>query len=110
MGALVFFTVLLNGIREELLYRGLFLKKFEPLFGSSASNLIQATIFSISHTVAGRGTITYTPFALSFVIITFILGLALGYVAQRTDSLLGSVLLYAGSDIPVFLRIFSNLS
>ena len=26
--------VLLNGIREELLYRGLFLKKFEPKLGS----------------------------------------------------------------------------
>jgi hypothetical protein len=28
---------------------------------------------------------------------------------QRTDSILGSVLFHAGTDIPVFIGIFSNI-
>lgn len=101
--------VIANGIREELLYRGLFLKKYMSVFGPNVSNLLQALIFSLSHTVAGRGTVPYTSFTIAFVIITFLLGLVLGYIMRRTDSMLGPVLFHAGSDIPVFLGIMSNL-
>jgi membrane protease YdiL (CAAX protease family) len=101
--------VLFNGVREELLYRGLFLKKFEDKLGPKMSNLLQAIIFSLSHSVAGVGLITYTPFIWALVIFTFALGLAWGYIMQRTDSVIGSVLFHAGTDIPVFLGIFSNI-
>jgi membrane protease YdiL (CAAX protease family) len=100
--------VLLNGVREELLYRGLFLKKFEPKLGLKTSNFLQAIIFSLSHTVAGVGLNAYTPFIWVLVIFTFSLGLAWGYIMQRTDSVLGSILFHAGTDIPVFIGIFSN--
>ncbi len=100
--------VLLNGIREELLYRGLFLNKFEPELGLRASNLLQATIFSLSHSVAGIGLNGYTPYVWALVIFTFFLGLVWGYIMQRTDSIIGSALFHAGTDIPVFLGIFSN--
>lgn len=105
----IFVTVMANGLREELLYRGLFLKKFEPLLGSIASNVLQALIFSLSHTVAGRGVEQYTHFTAVFVLITFLLGLVWGCVMQKTDSVIGSVLFHAGSDIPVFIGIFSNM-
>jgi len=101
--------VLLNGVREELLYRGLFLKKFEPKLGLKISNLLQAIIFSLSHSVAGVGLNVYTPFIWILVIFTFSLGLAWGYIMQRTDSVLGSILFHAGTDIPVFIGVFSNL-
>jgi membrane protease YdiL (CAAX protease family) len=101
--------VLLNGMREELLYRGLFLKKFQTKFGFNTSNLLQAIIFSLSHSVAGVGLTTYTPYIWVLVVFTFILGLAWGCIMQRTDSILGSVLFHAGTDIPVFLGIFSSL-
>jgi membrane protease YdiL (CAAX protease family) len=94
--------VLLNGVREELMYRGLFLKKFEPKLGLKTSNLLQAIIFSLSHSVAGVGLNAYTPFIWILVIFTFSLGLARGYIMQRTDSVLGSILFHAGTDIPVF--------
>jgi membrane protease YdiL (CAAX protease family) len=106
----ILIIVISNGIREELLYRGLFLKKYESLFGPVISNILQALIFSLSHTVAGRGTIAYTPYAVAFVFITFLLGLALGYLMRRTNSLLGPVLFHAGTDIPIFMGIMSNLS
>jgi membrane protease YdiL (CAAX protease family) len=105
----ILIIVILNGIREELLYRGLFLKKYGLIFGPIVSNILQALIFSLSHTVAGRGAIAYTPFTIAFVVITFLLGLALGYVMRRTDSLIGPVLFHAGTDIPVFMGIISNL-
>jgi hypothetical protein len=101
--------VLLNGIREELLYRGLFLKKFEAKLGFTTSNLLQAVIFSLSHSVAGVGLTPYTSYIWVLVIFTFISGLAWGYIMQRTGSILGSILFHAGTDIPVFLAIFSNL-
>jgi membrane protease YdiL (CAAX protease family) len=101
--------VLLNGIREELLYRGLFLRKFQSKLGMKTSNLLQATFFSLSHSVAGLGFSAYTPYIWVLVIFTFSLGLIWGYIMQRTDSIIGSTLFHAGSDVPVFLGIFSNL-
>ena len=100
--------VLLNGLREEILYRGLFLGRFELKLGSKTSNLLQAIIFSLSHSVAGVGLNAYTPYIWGLVVFTFSLGLAWGYIMQRTDSMLGSVLFHAGTDIPVFIGIFSN--
>jgi membrane protease YdiL (CAAX protease family) len=101
--------VFLNGVREELLYRGLFLKKYEVKLGPKTSNLLQAIIFSLSHSVAGVGLNAYTPFIWALVIFTFSLGLAWGYIMQRTNSIIGSVLFHAGTDIPVFIGIFSNI-
>lgn len=101
--------VFLNGVREELLYRGLFLKKYEVALGSKTSNFLQAIIFSLSHSVAGVGVNAYTPFIWALVVFTFVLGLVWGYLMQRTDSIIGSVLFHAGTDIPVFLGIFSTL-
>ncbi len=102
-------VVLLNGIREELLYRGLFLKRYESKLGSRASNVLQAIIFSLSHSVAGVGPNAYTPYIWALVIFTLSLGLACGYIMQRTDSIIGAALFHAGTDIPIFLGIFSNL-
>jgi membrane protease YdiL (CAAX protease family) len=100
--------VLLNGIREELLYRGLFLRKFEGKLGLKTSNLLQAVIFSLSHSVAGVGLNAYTPYIWVLMIFTFSLGMIWGYAMQRTNSVIGSILFHAGTDIPVFIGIFSN--
>jgi uncharacterized protein len=100
--------VFLNGVREELLYRGLFLKRFQLKLGSRTSNLLQAILFSLSHSVAGVGLNAYTPYIWGLVIFTFSLGLVWGFIMQRTNSLLGSTLFHAGTDIPVFIGIFSN--
>jgi hypothetical protein len=96
--------VLANGLMEEFMYRALFLKRFEVLFGANISNLIQAIIFCTIHL-----SVAYTSEPYFFVILTFFLGLAWGFVTQRTDILLGSVLFHAGTDIPVILAIFLAL-
>ncbi|MCX6649892.1 MAG: CPBP family intramembrane metalloprotease [Candidatus Bathyarchaeota archaeon] len=96
--------VLSSGLLEESMYRGLFLKKYEALLGPRAANFLQALVFCSIHL-----SVAYTPEPYAFVALTFFLGLAWGWVAQRTDSLLASVLFHAGTDIPIILSIFLAL-
>jgi len=95
--------VLGNAFNEELLFRGLFLRKLEPFFGRFCANLLIAIPFTLHHTG-----VEYTPEVLMFLAFLFPLALAWGYVMQNTDSLWGSVLFHAGMDIPLVLGIFST--
>lgn len=90
---------------EELLFRGLFLRKLEPFYGRFTSNFLIAFVFTLLH-----GTVSYTTDQYIFLAVVFPLALAWGYVMQRTDGLWGSALFHAGMDIPIMLGIFSNLS
>ena len=96
--------VLANGALEELLYRGLFLKKLEPFMGPNSSNLLLALTFAIPHLG-----VTYTSDISTFFVILLILGLAWGYIIQRTDSLLAAILFHAGADVVLVIGLFSNL-
>jgi uncharacterized protein len=78
------------------------------LLGNGLSIFLQALIFSLSHSVAGIGITQYTTYISVLVGATFILGLVLGYFMRRTDSIIGPILLHAGTDIPIFIGIFSN--
>lgn len=100
----VLIFVFANSILEELMFRGLFLRKLEPLLGKFFSNLTIALVFTLIHYA-----VTYTADQLSFLLILFPLALVLGWLAQKTDALWASILLHAGMDIPVILAIFSNL-
>ena len=97
--------VLLNGLREELWFRGLFLKRFERFLGPWPSNLLTAVVFTSFHVQ-----VQYALHLLPFLGFTLILGLFFGYLMQRSGSLLGSVLFHAGSDIPIFLAYLSYVS
>jgi membrane protease YdiL (CAAX protease family) len=96
--------VLLNGFKEELLNRGLFLKKLEPFLGARPSNILTAFVFAVTHVG-----VNYTPVLLVFLGITFLLGLVWGYVMQKTDSIIGSALFHAAMDITIILGIFSYM-
>jgi membrane protease YdiL (CAAX protease family) len=96
-------SVLANAAQEELLFRGLFLRKLQPFFGKFLSTLLIVFVFTLLH----KG-VTYTSNDYIFLAILFPLGLAWGYVMQKTDSVWGSILFHAGTDIPIFLGIFSN--
>lgn len=96
--------VLANSAMEELLFRGLFLRKLQPFLGKFFSNFLIAVIFSGIH-LSG----TLTGDERLFVAFLFPLALVLGYIMQKTDSVWGSILFHAGMDIPVMIGIFSNL-
>ncbi len=87
---------LANAFMEELWFRGIFLKKFELLLGSTPSLLLTSIIFTIAHIGASYYSRSER---IQFLIILFPLALAWGYFMQKTDSLLGSVLSHAGADL-----------
>jgi membrane protease YdiL (CAAX protease family) len=96
--------VLLNGLKEELWYRGVFLRKFETFVGVWPSNILTAFVFAASHVG-----VSYTPALLVFLGMTFVLGLVCGYVMQKTNSIIGPALFHAAMDITIALGAFSFL-
>lgn len=97
--------VLCNGLREELWFRGLFLKKYEKFFGRWPSNILAAVIFTSFHVQ-----VQYALHLLPFLGFTLVLGLVFGYLMQKSGSILGPAILHAGSDIPIFLAYLSYVS
>ena len=97
--------VLANATMEEILFRGLFLRKLEPFYGKFISNFLIAVVFTGLHLFA-----SYTSDQYLFIAILFPLALAWGYIMQKTDGVWGSILFHAGMDIPIILGIFSTLS
>ena len=93
-----------NAAGEELLFRGLFLKKLEPLYGSLLANLIIAFVFTALHLG-----VTYPKNQLYFLMLLVPLALIWGFIIQKTNSLIASVLFHAGMDVAIILGIFSNL-
>lgn len=100
-------SVLCNGFREEIIFRGLFLKKFEAVLGKGASNILQALIFALPHFGVAYATRFYGN--LGLILVTFFIGLGMGYLTRKTDSLLAPSLVHAGLDVIVWLDIFSGL-
>lgn len=96
--------VLANGFFEELMNRGLFLRKFEPLLGAPFSNLLTAFAFAIGH--AG---VTYSADVRLFVVITFVLAMIWGYFMQKTGSLWASELFHAVADTLLMMGIFAGV-
>ena len=95
--------VLANGLMEELLYRGIFLKRYEPVLGRHLANLVTALVFVTIH-----AQVTYTPDLLPFLVGLFFLALFWGALMQKTDSVIGSALFHAGSDTLIILGIFTD--
>ncbi len=100
----VLLAALANGALEELLFRGLFLRKLEPFFGKFLANALIALVFTVLHQGA-----YYTSDQYIFLAATALVALAWGSIMQKTDSVWGSILFHAGMDIPIFLGIFANL-
>jgi membrane protease YdiL (CAAX protease family) len=95
--------VISNGFEEELLFRGLFLPRYEPFFGARLSNVLQAAIFALAH--AG---VTYTPATFLFLLIAvFPLGLFFGYVMRATNSILAPSIFHAAFDLAIYLVFLS---
>jgi uncharacterized protein len=97
--------VLFNAAGEELIFRGLFLKRFGALVGPVAANLGIALVFTIAHLQ-----VNYAADVIFFMVIILPLAVLWGSLMQKTEGIWGSVLFHAGADIPVMLGIFSNLT
>jgi membrane protease YdiL (CAAX protease family) len=96
--------VLCNGLMEELLYRGLFLKRFESFLGKGLSNVLTAVVFALIHTQ-----VTYAAQMLQFLSIVVALSLVWGYLIQKTDSLWGAVLFHAAGDCLIVFAAYAGM-
>ena len=67
---------------EEMVYRGFFFQRLREAYGSARAILFSSLAFSASH------------LQLEVIIPTFLLGAALAYVYERSDSLWPGVLLH----------------
>lgn len=99
----ILIIALADGFMEELLFRGLFLKRFEPFVGAKLSILLTALIYSLAHLQ-----VTFTPNLPIFLIATFFLGLLWAYIIQKTDSILGAALFHAGVDTLIVLDFLAS--
>lgn len=96
--------VLANAAQEELLFRGLFLRKLQPFFGGFGANLMIMFVFTLLHYGAN-----YASNDVKFAAAVCILALVWGWLMQKTIAIWASVLFHAGMDIPILLGMFSNL-
>ena len=85
------------GITEELYFRGLFLKKLEPFLGIHLSIFLISLLFSIPHIF-----VTYISgirMSLMLFVVTFLIGMALGYLIYKTKSIWGAIIIHMGLDL-----------
>ncbi|MBN2146458.1 MAG: CPBP family intramembrane metalloprotease [Anaerolineales bacterium] len=80
-----------DGFMQELLFRGLFLKRLGRLLGNSGANVVTALVFAYAH-LGGQ----YTASLPLYFAILFLLGLLWGWLMQKTGSILAPALFHAG--------------
>jgi membrane protease YdiL (CAAX protease family) len=96
--------VLSNGFTEELLYRGLFLQKYEPFLGKGLSNILTAVAFALMHTQ-----VTYAAQLIQFLVIVAVLSLIYGILIQKSDSLWGAALVHAAGDCLIIFAAYASM-
>jgi len=95
--------VLTNGFMEELLFRGLFLQRYEPVLGGQLSVWLTAVVFTAVHVQVG-----YVQNLWGFLALVFLLALAWGDLMRKTNSLIASWLFHAGADLLVVTGVLAS--
>ena len=97
--------VVANGLMEELLFRGLFLGRYQRLIGIWPAIVATAVSFTLAHTQ-----VQYAPQLIPFLVVLLGLSLAWGWLMQKTASLWGSAIFHAGADLLIIIPIFNTLA
>lgn len=77
-------VVACNGFLEELVFRGLSLRKYNAVFSPYLANVLQAAIFAL----------------LFIALIVFPLGVLCGFLMRSSHGIVASSLFHAGADTP----------
>jgi membrane protease YdiL (CAAX protease family) len=96
---------LFNGFLEELWFRGLFLSRFDWLLGPRWAFWLTALLFGLLHTF---GSFTGTLGSLLLTLLNFLMGLAFGFIVQRTKCIWGAVLGHFFADFFLMLGYFAT--
>jgi membrane protease YdiL (CAAX protease family) len=95
-----------NGFMEELWFRGLFLSRFEWLIGRRWAFWVTSLVFGLLHALGNFGG-TLGSALLTF--FTLLLGMAFGYIVQKTGSIWGAVLGHFFADFFFILGYFATI-
>ncbi len=95
-----------NSLMEELIFRGLFLRKYEAIMGPKASLALISVVFAIFH-------IILLPFmglggVLVFVTFLFFESWLWGRTIQKSGSIWGAVLAHAIGDVLLMIAAFGT--
>ena len=93
---------LADGFMEELLFRGLFLRRLGRFVGDNWANVVTAIVFTFMHLG-----VQFTASLPTFLMIVFLLGLLWGWIMQRTGSVLAPALFHAGVDMLIIADAFA---
>ena len=95
---------ILQAFAQELQFRGMLLGALDRVMPPWAANAGQALFFGLAHIA-----VLYQGPAGAFVPVTVVLGLALGWVTQRTGSLWPAVIIHAVADVAVTVGVLPGL-
>jgi membrane protease YdiL (CAAX protease family) len=94
----------LQAFSQEVQFRGMLLGALERTMSPRWANVSQAAVFGLAHLA-----ISYGGPEAPFVPITFLVGLAFGWLVRRTNSLWPAVILHAVADIALQFGIVQGL-
>jgi membrane protease YdiL (CAAX protease family) len=94
----------LQAFSQEVQFRGLLLGALERTMSPRWANVSQAAVFGLAHLA-----ISYGGPEAPFVPITFLVGLAFGWLVRRTNSLWPAVIIHAVADIALQFGIVPGL-
>jgi membrane protease YdiL (CAAX protease family) len=94
----------LQAFSQEVQFRGLLLGALERTMSPRWANVSQAAVFGLAHLA-----ISYGGPEAPFVPITFLVGLAFGWLVRRTNSLWPAVIIHAAADIALQFGIVQGL-
>jgi len=94
----------LQAFSQEVQFRGMLLGALERTMSPRWANVSQAAVFALAHLA-----ISYGGPEAPFVPITFLVGLAFGWLVRRTNSLWPAVIIHAVADIALQFGIVQGL-
>ena len=92
-----------NASNKELLFRGLFIGKMESFFRKFATNILTTIPFVLMHSFTSYSVDNFVFLALQLLPLS----LAWCWLIQKSNSIWGSILFHAATDIPIIVGIFS---
>jgi len=97
-------VALLNGPKEELLYRGLFLQRYDAFLSARSTNLLSTIVFALSVVEP-----EYFAQLIGAVLVALLGGFLFVRLMRKTNSLIGSGICEGASTIPIYLIVILTL-
>ena len=97
-------VALLNGPKEELLYRGLFLQRYDAFLPRRSTNFLSTIVFALSVVEP-----EYFAQLVGAVLVSLVGGLLFVRLMRRTNSIIGSGICEGASTIPIYLIVILTL-